>query len=328
MAFSKLFVLSLLASVCGLATAVPHGGKPQAPPHSPGHGSPRPPKPPVTNPPVPGHRATTTLYDGRVPLDFTLAELDSYSTSLFGAEYVLGAGQKWSEVVVFPSVTPSLFDGTKYKPLEVTINDKSIFAPGGNPQNGFRRSELMPISNNGTDVTVQGTTTFHFSIKPDTARALNSSHQYELAFIETNDYSSHVWTLKTGTPFNQASGAISKTLRLEGSNANGATAKTLYSVQWDTGSWHNFAITTDWVNNKISAYYSSGNSPLKSVVSSQTNDATGKGVAHLGVLKLPTASTDPVNNGFQSKNLNEGVIYGGIFVESGDVTLDNSRRYH
>ena len=60
-------------------------------------------------------------------------------------------------------------------------------------------------------------------------------------------------------------------------------------------------------------------------MASTNNDATGKGVVHFGILKLPTGSTDPVNNGFQQKNLNEGVIYGGLFVETGGVTTAAER---
>jgi hypothetical protein len=35
----------------------------------------------------------------------------------------------------------------------------------------------------------------------------------------------------------------------------------------------------------------------------------------MGILKKPTGSNDVVNSGYQSKNLNEGQIYGGLFLE-------------
>ena len=71
------------------------------------------------------------------------------------------------------------------------------------------------------------------------------------------------------------------------------------------------------------------------------NDATGKGqggfflspklnvnyqtnnyfeTAHIGILKLPTGSTDPSQNGFQQRNFTEGIIYGGVFVTKGSVS--------
>lgn len=60
-------------------------------------------------------------------------------------------------------------------------SDNSIFVPGGNPpQVGFRRSELVPATNNGSDITVQGTTTFHWSIRNDPMRPLNFSHEYHV----------------------------------------------------------------------------------------------------------------------------------------------------
>lgn len=82
------------------------------------------------------------------------------------------------------------------------------------------------------------------------AKPLNVSHQYELVFIETNDYSSHVWTIKAGTPFGSSvhPSREAKYLRLESSNAGGKAGKTLFQVPWLTSTWHNFAITTDWVN--------------------------------------------------------------------------------
>ena len=63
----------------------------------------------------------------------------------------------------------------------LVASDSSIFTPGGGaPQVGFRRSELVPASNNGTDVTVQGTTTFHWSLRNDPTRPLNFSHEYHV----------------------------------------------------------------------------------------------------------------------------------------------------
>ncbi|KAL0640151.1 hypothetical protein Q9L58_000709 [Maublancomyces gigas] len=228
---------------------------------------------------VPVAQESNILFDGRLPWNTALSDLDSYSTSPYNAEYVIGAGQKWSDVLKFPLEIPSLFDLKGDKPFEVTINDKSVFSPGGNPQAGFRRSELMPGVNNGLDVTVQGITTFHFSIKEDIHRPLNYSHQYELVFIETNDYSSHVWTLKTGSAFGATKlpAKDAKTLRLGSSTAGGAPEEVLFSVPFGDGSWHNFAVETNWDKNTIAVYYSAGYGLLQKVVKTRTNDATGQG---------------------------------------------------
>ncbi|KAI5851108.1 hypothetical protein DFP73DRAFT_536001 [Morchella snyderi] len=265
-------------------------------------------------------RSPKIIFDGRIPVKARLADLDSASASPFNAEYVLGAGQKWSDVAEFPRVETSLYDlRSRSKAIEVTINDDSIFAPGGNPQPGFRRSELLPKPNNGTDATVSGHTTFHFSIKDDPHRPLNYSHQYELVFIETNDYSSHVWTLKTGSAYGAATlpAPNARTLRLGGSTAGGAAEEPLFSVPFRRGGpWHNFAVETDWDKSTIAVYYSADYAPLRKVVETRANDATGKGQAHIGILKLPTGpSSDVAHEGYQSPNLNEGLVYGGIFVE-------------
>lgn len=38
--------------------------------------------------------------------------------------------------------------------------------------------------------------------------------------------------------------------------------------------------------------------------------------AHIGILKLPTPpATDPAHEGYQPSGINEGLIYGGLFVE-------------
>ncbi|PWW79783.1 Glycoside Hydrolase Family 131 protein [Tuber magnatum] len=268
--------------------------------------------------------APKVIWDGRLKKDFPAADLDKSATSPYNAEFVLGAGQKWSEQLHFPDMGvtgPSLFDlvpSDCRKPVEVTINDKSIFAPGGKAQNGFRRSELLPNTNNGTDATVQGTTTLHLSVREDIHRPLNYSHQYEIAFIETNDFSSHVWTLKTGTPFGSSgvTAKDAKTLRLGSSTAGGKAEEVLFSVPFGSECWHNFAVQTNWVDNTISVWYSSGYALLSEVVKTRANNATGKGQAHIGILKLPTPpATDLSHEGYQPSGIKEGLIYGGLFVE-------------
>lgn len=45
------------------------------------------------------------------------------------------------------------------------------------------------------------------------------------------------------------------------------------------------------------------------------DDLSGAGEYQIGMLKKPTGSSDVVNSGYQESHLNEGQIYGGIFVE-------------
>ena len=65
----------------------------------------------------------------------------------------------------------------------------------------------------------------------------------------------------------------------------------------------------------LQVYYSKGAEPLKSVTSAVSNDNSGQGQYQIGILKKPTGTSDVVNSGYQQKNLNEGLIYGGLFLE-------------
>lgn len=68
---------------------------------------------------------------------------------------------------------------------------------------------------------------------------------------------------------------------------------------------------------ELTFYYSKGDSPLKRVVGPVFNDNSGGGQFHVGMLKLPTGplSIDVLHQGFQESHLNEGLIYGGVFIE-------------
>lgn len=46
-----------------------------------------------------------------------------------------------------------------------------------------------------------------------------------------------------------------------------------------------------------------------------SNDNSGQGQYQIGILKKPTGTSDVVNSGFQQRNLNEGLIYGSLFLE-------------
>lgn len=266
-------------------------------------------------------RQCPILFDGRVSLLARAADFDKNS-SKFDHQFVHGENQTWAEILKFPIVLPSLFDLPKLtKAVEVTISDQSIFVPGGGPpQVGFRRSELIPASNDGEDATVQGTTTFHWSLRDDPARPLNFSHEYHPVWHETADFSTSEFTFQTGTPFNASFESPRvrnpRTLRLAGRQSN-SPETIFFSTPFVPGVWHNFAITMGWESNELTLYYSSGYSPLKRVVNRKFNNNAGGGQFHVGLLKLPTGplGIDVLHEGFQASHLNEGLIYGGVFIE-------------
>ncbi|KDQ17241.1 hypothetical protein BOTBODRAFT_64267 [Botryobasidium botryosum FD-172 SS1] len=284
----------------------------------------------------PAQKGCKILFDGRIPLQTTPADFTK-STSLYNTKSVLGQNQTWAEVIKEPLVAlPSLvrsgliFRGLA-KPFEVTITDQSIFVPGsGPPQGGFRRSELIPMSNNGTDPTVAGTTTVHFSIQTDPFKPLNYSHEYHPIWHERNDYNGNHFNLQTGTPFSAAKESIPirnpKTLRITGWSIP-TPEQNVFITDFNDLTWHNFALTIGWSTNKTTVYYSKGYEPLKKVAGPFSNDNSNGGQFHFGFLKLPTGpdGIDVAHTGYQERIKGaEGLIYGGIFIEDssdGCITL-------
>ncbi|KIH92659.1 hypothetical protein SPBR_02939 [Sporothrix brasiliensis 5110] len=256
----------------------------------------------------------TIQFDGRVPSTFTAASFDT-NNNLFNPSNVFGQGLKFSQLIQLPAVTGSLFD-VNTVPAEVTISDKSIFAPSAdNVQTGFRRAELLPASNSGTDPSTQGIKTLHFSVMQDAQRPLNLTHEYQLVFLESNDFSTNQLVLKAGTVLGQAGNVDPNTLQLFG-NVNSNPPQVLFSTPFTPGVFHNFAVTLDFNKLTSQVFFSTGTTALKSVTQALANDVSGQGQFHFGVLKKPVnPGADIVHSGTQEPGINEGVIFGGIFEE-------------
>jgi len=268
----------------------------------------------------------TLQFDGRILANMTLEDFDSSPPSPFNPSYDFGKNLTWDEIIKFPNVTGSLFDVPGYKPIEVTINDESIFAPSSsNVQVGFRRAELLPASNSGTDPSTSGIKTLHFSVMKDTSRPLNLSHEYQIVFLESNDYSTNQFVLKTGTIIGGDASVDPDSLILVG-NVNDSPVKTLDLRPFTPGVWHNYGVVLNFTENTTSVLYSYGFDPLAQVTAATSNDLSGQGEFHFGLLKKPTGNdlTDLPHQGYQESGINEGIIFGGIFEEDsqgGCVTL-------
>ncbi|KAJ0386162.1 hypothetical protein COL922a_004925 [Colletotrichum nupharicola] len=249
-------------------------------------------------------------FDGRIPSGTALKSLDA-KNNFFNPKNVFGKGLAFSQVLQLPKQAGSPFDGTKSVPVEVTISDKSIF----NNQTGFRRAELIPSSNSGTDPSTTGVKTLHFSIAKDAQRPLNVSHEYQMAFLESNDFSTNQMVLKTGTILG-GSNANPDTLQLFGNVNTKPSPPVLFSTPFTEGVTHNFAVTLDFGANTSKVFYSTGKDPLKAQGDAVKNDVSGQGQYHFGLLKKPVGGTgDITKNGFQPSGINEGVIFSGIFLE-------------
>ncbi|KAJ4393523.1 hypothetical protein N0V93_002735 [Gnomoniopsis smithogilvyi] len=251
--------------------------------------------------------ATQTIqFDGRVPGNTKLTDFDS-ANDLFGSDSVLGEGLKFSDLLLLPDVAASLFDDNTV-PIEVTISDDSIF----NGQTGFRRAELNPASNDGTDPSTQGVKTVHFSLMKDSTRSLNLSHEYQLFFLESNDFSTNQVVLKTGTILGQAT-ADPDTLMFFGNVNDG---NLLFSTAFTEDVFHNFGVTLDFDQNTAQVFHSTGSDDLKAVTDVLDNDNSGQGLFHFGLLKKGVnGGADITKDAEQPAGINEGIIFGGIFEE-------------
>ncbi|KAK0624722.1 hypothetical protein B0T17DRAFT_493284 [Bombardia bombarda] len=258
------------------------------------------------------HAANATIkcpivFDGRVAAASALTDFDSYSTSLFNAEYVKGQNLKWSQIIKFPETGGNArFDNATYKPFEVTISDTSIFQT----QKGFRRAGLQFQGDTNNDSPASsGIKTIHFSIKQDPQRALNLTHEYLNVWHEAADYSANQFNFQTGTILGQTGLAKNTFKVLNRQN------KQIWSTPVDNKEWQNFAITLDFNKNTLQVYYSKGDELLKSVTSAVSNNNAGGGQYQIGILKKPTGTSDVVNSGYQESRINEGQIYGSLFIE-------------
>lgn len=196
------------------------------------------------------------IFDGRIPSNLTLPIFDT-SSSPYSPKYVKGENLTWSSILRLPSVPTSRFDAIlhnrsapRYRSVEVTINDNSLFRAGGNLQTGFRRAGLLLASDTNpvnSDAADSGIATFHWSVRQDPQRALNLSHEYMNVWHERADYAGNQFSFVGGIILKQDGGTGMDTKREKESwkvqNRNNTVVfKTLMSFR----EWQNFAIQLDY----------------------------------------------------------------------------------
>ncbi|KAI1487164.1 hypothetical protein F5X96DRAFT_672931 [Biscogniauxia mediterranea] len=249
------------------------------------------------------------VLSGLVSSGATVADFDAAATSPFSPDFVRGS-EPFSQILLLPGVAAapgSRFDNdNSTQALEVTIDDASVFQT----QNGFRRVGLQfrDDANEGGPGAV-GVRTLHWSVKQDPARPLNLTHEYLNVWHEAADFSANQFNFEMGTIIG-TSGADKNNFKI----LNRQNTE-VFSVPVDDAAWQNFAITLDFDKNTIQIYYSAGDEPLEAVTDVLTNDNSGGGQYQIGMLKKPTGTDDVVNSGFQETGIDEGQIYGGLFLE-------------
>ncbi|KAK7025553.1 hypothetical protein VNI00_015906 [Paramarasmius palmivorus] len=270
--------------------------------------------------------ATQILYDGRVPLSAQNASLDTSSgpflTAVKGSESATHYSGFLGE-----TVAPTPLWNTSEQVISITIDNTSVFTPGGGaPQLGFRRTELI-AQEQGSDlkqIIETGVTQFHFSIKADTENPLNLTHEYQIVFIEPSD-GTHVFGVQLGSPFTNPTGTLpapdADSFKVLDHDLN-----VLFKTPFSADSWHNFAVQVDWDNLTLQVFYSTDAEELTAVTDVVSNPtvaqgAAGQGDFHFGVLKLPLVNPadstadqgDVVHHGIQ-EGTKEGLLYSGVFV--------------
>ncbi|KXJ85933.1 hypothetical protein Micbo1qcDRAFT_220044 [Microdochium bolleyi] len=278
-------------------------------------------------PPVPGRPGATAtkiscpvVFSGQIPIAAKLTDFDAAATSLFNPNNVKG-NDTWSQIIKFPAAAGAapgnaacglarFDDPAKHKSFEVTINDRSIFKT----QFGFRRAGLL--FKNDTNAAGPGNTgvkTLHWSVKQDPARPLNLTHEYLNVWHEAGDFSSNHFHFTAGSLIGRPE-FPANTFKILNRKLD-----VIFSTPINLrGEWQTFAVTLDYNANTIQVFTSpNANTPLKPAFPTPLpNDNSGFGQFQMGILKKPTGeTTDIVNKGFQSAGIDEGQIYGGVFLE-------------
>ena len=176
------------------------------------------------------------VFDGRVPVNTTPTFFDSASTNtIFNADFVKGNNLTWSQILKFPNES-SRFDGDKFKAVEVTISDQSIFQQ----QLGFRRAGLQFLKDAADGEGGKGVKTLHFSVKQDPARPLNLTHEYLNVWHEAADFSNNQIQFQTGSLIGKSDADKNQFKILD------RDSKFLWSVPIDQTQWQNFALKLDF----------------------------------------------------------------------------------
>lgn len=204
------------------------------------------------------------IFDGRIPQNLTLASFDSATTSPYSPRYVKGENLTWSHILLLPNDTPpSRFDvPALHKPIEVTVNDASLFRSGQGLQLGFRRAGLLlkdDANAAGADAADKGAVTFHWSVRQDAAKALNLSHEYMNVWHEKADYSGNQFTFVGGVVLKVDGGEGVDTPDERGSwKVQDAKNGFVFKTPILFAEWQNFAVQLDYVNRYVDSSSSGG----------------------------------------------------------------------
>lgn len=196
------------------------------------------------------------IFDGRIASNLTLQSFDTaQGYTPYNPDFVKGENRTWSSIILFPSpktAPQSRFDNPRqHKPLEVTIDDGSLFRAGENLQTGFRRAGLLlkdDQNDAGADASDKGVVTFHWSIKQDERRPLNLSHEYMNVWHEKADYSGNQFMFVGGVVLVGDGGTGVDTKReRETWKIQNAKNEFIFTTKISRKEWQNFGVQLDYV---------------------------------------------------------------------------------
>ncbi|KAK2756817.1 hypothetical protein FQN54_005263 [Arachnomyces sp. PD_36] len=268
------------------------------------------------------------VMNGRIIPDAEPSDFNDFDKKIpYDPDFNLGEGLEWGDVLLMPDVERSLFDrnASEYgvtKSVEVTIEfvpigDRSIFQG----ETAVRRAELIPYPHDKKRI-VASSMKLRFSLQFDPQRALNYSHEYSLVSMQSKDYTKIQWSLSTGTAQNPDVAAEDpQSLQIRGSTAADVPQELFFETPFTEG-WHNFEMDLHFVNNSMQVSYSTGWDLPKPIGPLIENDLSGLGFYQIGLQKKPTDAVpgDSTKTGYQESGIEEGMIYGGIFI------MDNTDR--
>jgi hypothetical protein len=189
------------------------------------------------------------IFDGRVSKNLTLSSFDTATTSPYSPSYVKGENTTWSSILLLPQASASRFDDPRlHKPLEVTIDNRSLFRAGSNLQTGFRRAGLLlkdDANDPGADAADADIVTFHWGIQQDAARPLNLSHEYMNVWHERADYNGNQFTFVGGIVLPGDGGKDQEGGKWRVQNKKN---EFVFEVAIEKRQWQNFGVQLDYGN--------------------------------------------------------------------------------
>ncbi|KAN0139679.1 hypothetical protein V8E53_002341 [Lactarius tabidus] len=253
----------------------------------------------------------TILYDGLIPLNFTVSDLDNSDSPYVVVKGTQDDSQYFHFLSPGSDLATILWGETPEQVISVTIDNTSIVT-----QDGSLRSQLIAQRTSREnridfDAGIEANATaFHLSVQVDPENPLDYTKEYLLMSIELSD-GTNAFAVKTGTPPNT-------TLPENGSNMLSIfshSGTNLFQTSFDPNEWHNIAVVVDWSNLTLQVFYSTNGCILQDVTDVVDNSSAGEGSIGdfaFGLVKYPATDT-----GNSTEN-QEGLRFSGVFVERTD----------